>query len=124
MEPEKIAEGYYSLSVRAYAENIFSTRPLDTGPVDYENARVDVLQRPRHGRLSGDLSPGKDISYFPDSGYVGDDKTTFMVNIEGYKVQVVYTIKVRDLKDFNTHPGVGSSYCPRPNWSTISPKSE
>lgn len=119
MDAEKIREGYYSLSTRAYAMNIFSTE-IDPVVLDYENAQVTVLQQPKHGTLSKDLSPSKDITYYPDSRFIGNDKVIFLVNIEGYKIKVVHSIKVRDLKDFNINRGIGSSYCPNPNWRTIS----
>lgn len=120
MDAEKIKEGYYSLSTRAYADNIFSIKPLDHGIVDYENAEVTVLQQPKYGTLSKDLSPGKDISYYPDPGYIGNDKVIFLVNIEGYKIKVVYLIKVVDIKDFNANPSHRGE-CPKfTNWWVIS----
>jgi len=127
MDAEKEREGRYSLSPRTFAENIFSIKPLHPDdaatlmPDDgYESAEVTVLQPPKHGSLSKDLSPGKDINYYPDPDYVGNDKVIFLVNIGGHKVKVIHTIKVRDLKDFNTNPVIGTRYCPSAGWWKIS----
>lgn len=126
MDAEKIKEGYFSLSTRVYASNLFAIKPLDPEldprmvAMDYENADVTVLLQPKHGTLSKDLSPGKDISYYPDSGYIGNDKVIFLVDIEGYKIQVVHLIKVVDIKGSNTNPSHRRE-CPKStNWWVIS----
>jgi hypothetical protein len=107
INPERDKEGYYDVNPRAYADNIFSFKPLATPVFGYETAEITVLQPPQHGTLSNDLSPSKgNISYYPNPGYEGKDKVVFLVNIEGYKVKVVYFIKVNALYDRDTHPHI------------------
>lgn len=89
----------------------------------YEYADVTVLQQPKHGTLSKDLSPQNAITYYPNPGYIGNDKVVFLVNIDGHKIKVIHTIKVRDLKDFNTNPFSGTRYCPAHGWWKISSNS-
>jgi hypothetical protein len=116
MDAEKERDGNYFLSPRVYASNIFALRPPVSGEPNYEQAEVTVLRPPMHGTLSGDFSPEKHISYYPTSGYVGNDKVVFLVNIDGYKVKVEYLIKIRDQKDLAARPAAGGGYCPDPNW--------
>jgi hypothetical protein len=70
--------------------------------------------------LSEDLSPGKDISYYPDPGFVGNDKVIFLVDIESHKVKVVYFIKVlagaKDAEPLSLY----RKYCPDPSWWQMS----
>ena len=87
--------------------------------LDYVNAQVTVLQPPIHGSLSNDLSPGHEIIYRPTSGYAGNDKAVFLVNVDGYKVKVVYFIKVGASYNFDTSPDRYQKYCPTPNWWRI-----
>jgi hypothetical protein len=70
-----------------------------------------VLQQPKHGRLD-------DVTgfYYPDSGYSGKDSVTYLVEIGGHRVKVMYFIQM--------NPGVGDeSYrklCPTPYYWKIS----
>lgn len=119
INPKRDQEGYYDVNPRAYANNIFSFKPLaDSQFLGYETAEVNALQSPQHGALSNDLSPSKgNTSYYPKSGYEGKDKVVFLVNIGGYKVKVVYFIKVNALYDRDSHPHVKmyDKYCPHTN---------
>ena len=104
------------LAVRGTAWNIFhmkdpnySSPGYDSGfrvgninysDINTDNALVTILQQPKHGTLSKDLS--RDISYYPDAGYSGKDKAIFLVNMEGYNIKVVYYF---DVVDFNKAQG-------------------
>jgi hypothetical protein len=70
-----------------------------------------VLQQPKHGRL--DANTGK---YYPELGYLGKDSVTYLVEIGGHRVKVIYFIQM--------NPGVGDeSYkklCPNPEYWKIS----
>jgi hypothetical protein len=114
-----------SLSPRSMANNIFWDGSHSQAlHLDYENASVAVLQPPEHGRISEDFSPEKDIRYYPNKGYSGDDKIVFLTNIEGYEILVLYSIKVntRYYSDANSNPY--SKHCPTPNWwQVFSPES-
>lgn len=113
------ARGAYSIDPRITADSLFFEGPhLDRLELDYRKATVSVLQHPKHGTLSKDFSLDKDISYHPNAGYAGNDKAEFLVNmVEGYKIKVVYFIKVNKLFNFDTNPDVGmyGRYCPAPN---------
>ena len=120
---ERDTQGYYSISVIGNADEIFFNGPhMPRLELNLEKAVVTVLLPPKHGTLKptmrdslgNDLSAGQDTSYYPNAGYVGNDKAEFLVNIEGYKIKVVYFIKVNPLYDTTTHP-VDLSKCPNPN---------
>ena len=72
-------------------------------------AEVTVLQGPKHGTLQrvtaanvATIGPGKYVegsnlyAYFPDTGYIGDDRATILVNFGGQTVKVVYFFKSLD----------------------------
>ncbi|EXI82125.1 MAG: hypothetical protein AW10_00811 [Candidatus Accumulibacter appositus] len=106
-----------SLSPRDMANNIFwDGSHSQIFHLDYENASIAVLQPPEHGKISEDLSAERDIRYYPDEGYSGDDKIVFLANIEGYEILVMYSIRVntRYYSDANANPY--STHCPSPNW--------
>jgi hypothetical protein len=114
IDPEKNKENGLSLSPRVNASEIFTFNPLEGSQyLGYETADVSVLQPPLHGTLSNDLSPRSAVPYYPDPGYVGNDKVIFLVNIGGYKVKVVFFIKVLG---GNTDPSLlYNKYCPNIN---------
>jgi len=102
-EPERSGKG----------PNFLSFYAGDAG--DAGDAGVEILQPPKHGALSKDLSPHKDIFYFPSQGYSGIDKAVFLVNIQGYKIKVVYYIKVADINVDKTVENYLNRYCPAGN---------
>lgn len=122
MSSEKDPNGEYDIAPRVYANNIFyrgSGFP-QSHDLDYETSKISVLEAPKHGALSSDLSPGKIISYYPDAGYVGKDKVVLLVDIEGYKVKVVYFFKVVSNYEAG-HKGLFKNICPdETNWFQIS----
>jgi hypothetical protein len=124
INPENDKNGNYSLSPRSYAGNIFSRGPgMDPlFGIDYENGKVTVLQPPKYGSLSQNLSSSDQyISYYPNPSFVGNDKVVFLVNIEGYKVKVVYYIKVNAHYSSDINPDPYRTDCPYPsNWWKIS----
>jgi hypothetical protein len=68
---------------------------------------VKILQAPKYGQLQP-LEKGS-YTYIPNAGYFGTDKATFLVNISGMKVKMVYTIHVEDAVDDSNR----SELCPR-----------
>jgi len=79
----------------------------------YATATASVLQNPKHGvmrlvteadrgtlfsRSSGPLDPAAPAAYvyLPEQGYLGNDSATFLVDIGGKKIKVVYYFKVVD----------------------------
>jgi predicted chitinase len=130
----------YPLSANVYANNIFSVKPPPDGysAHDYEGAKVTLLKGPNHGTLdSSDI-----YAYSPNQGYVGNDQVTYLVDIEGYKIQVTFFLKVihSDIKEAPTSSVNGLSNsemyskatdyslkffntfknrCPDPNWWQI-----
>jgi len=72
-------------------------------------ATVSVLQGPKHGALMlttaanwasiapGPYGEGNDTyAYFPDKGYIGNDRATILVDFGGQKVKVVYFFQSLD----------------------------
>jgi hypothetical protein len=121
INPVRDAQGYYSLDIEGSADDIFFNGPhMERLELNYDNAIVTVLQPPKHGTLKptmrdasgNDLSHGLDTSYYPNAGYTGNDKAIFLVTVEGYKIKVVYFIKVIANYDI-AHPDF--SKCPDPN---------
>lgn len=78
----------------------FRVGNINYSDINTDNALVTILQQPKHGALSKDLS--QDIFYYPDAGYSGKDKAVFLVNMEGYNIKVVYYFNV---VDFNKAQG-------------------
>lgn len=109
----------FDLAPREFADNLYARGP-GSDPrliLDYKNAKLTVLQAPKHGTVSKDMSPGKDILYYPDPGFLGNDKVIFLVDIEGHKVKVVYFVKVLPEDKF-TNSNLESTfhkYCPSQN---------
>lgn len=73
---ESDRKGYYALSVRLLASSIFADEPhlppqLD---INYDEAEVTLLKKPKYGHISNDLYPGRNISYYPNAGYTGNDE--------------------------------------------------
>lgn len=52
---------------------------------------MTLVKGPKHGRLElGEIGG----AYLPNSGYIGRDSATFLVEIGGYRVKVVYALNV------------------------------
>jgi len=63
--------------------------------ISYENnVKVVLQQGPEHGELKED--GGQYYRYTPIANYVGADHATFLVEIGGIKVKLVYNFKVID----------------------------
>ena len=63
------------------------------------DGKATLLNGPEHGVLKedGEVSPwGQDYRYTPVANYIGADRATFLVEIGGLKVKVVYHLKVID----------------------------
>jgi hypothetical protein len=68
-------------------------------------SKVTVLEYPKHGKLEDlgtfvtrngvQVDTGKKTyDFIPESGYLGQDSATFLVEIGGYKLKMVYVFKV------------------------------
>jgi hypothetical protein len=120
--------GYYALSVRLLASSIFLDEPYSAPQfnINFEEAEVTVFEQPEHGYISQNLAPGTNISYYPDAGYYGADRVSFLVTIEGKKIKLVYFIKVDSIYDVTTNPdpNMYKNHCPHPNPWRIPPGSD
>ncbi|HEY5140976.1 MAG TPA: hypothetical protein VIJ25_16915 [Methylococcales bacterium] len=60
------------------------------------NAKTSLLKVASHGTLKylGETQGEALYQYYPDSGYVGADQATFLVEMGGYKIEMVYHFKV------------------------------
>ncbi len=126
IDPIREDEGGYDIgaAARAYADNLFSLKPLANPVFGYEAAQVTLLQLPAHGTLNKGLNQKGTAIYHPDAGYRGLDKVVFLVNIQGYKIKVAYDIKVLHVNDKIIRKRYVKS-CPYPNnWWKISYRKE
>lgn len=62
---------------------------------------VSVLKMPEHGKLSDE--GGGSYSYLPEEGYLGNDRTTLLVEVGGKKVRMEYFFRVMT----SVHEGEG-----------------
>ena len=60
---------------------------------DIHNAEIEVLESPKHGKISTSESGFQEISYLPNSGYVGADRAVFLVKMGGYQIKVVLLLE-------------------------------
>lgn len=89
------------------------------------SSTVTVLENPKHGKLE-DLGTvvfdenghairdtgERSYNYIPESGYLGQDSATLLVEIGGFKVKMVYTFKVATAVDYKNEEVL----CPKPYW--------
>lgn len=113
-DPEYVDYGGRTLSDLVHKNSIEKGTP-DYFAINADSATVKVLESPKHGALSKDLT--KEISYYPNLGYVGTDKVMFLVDMVGYNIKVVYYFNVADV---NLEKGdiqkIWYKYCPKDNW--------
>ena len=87
---------------------------------------IQVLHSPKHGKLVYEAfpqnsNPGSDYGdylYTPDIGYVGNDKMTFKLDVNGKIFKIVYVVKV--VHERNVTNDDPSAYCPEPETWKIS----
>lgn len=104
-----------------YADNVIS--PLLTVNIYFDRiehravglkGKITVLQGPTHGVLE---KAGEDsYSYKAPPGYVGKDRATLLVELDGRKVKVVYFFNVLESGPGGTEgydPYEDKNYCPR-----------
>ena len=75
--------------------------------------KVTLLQGPKHGTLDMGATSG---GYVPNPGYLGRDSASFLVEIGGYKVKVVYSFKILDYVPQGSEgydPYEDKKYCPK-----------
>lgn len=112
----------FALSIRGMAGNIFSQgrmQPPTRELPDYDTAPIKLLLTPEHGRLTK-MQDG-DFYYTPNSKFTGNDRAEFEVDFgTGYKVKVVYFIKVNAKFDWTKNPPSHDRYCPPDGWWRIS----
>lgn len=122
IDPAEDKAGWYTLDVRGYAASLFSqgSGKNPSLELDFDNAKITVLQAPKHGTISQGHYLGNDLSYYPSSNYEGTDKAIFLVDIEGHHVNVVYYFKVVRGNDNSKFTDDFKKYCPSPNWWQMS----
>lgn len=60
--------------------------------VDLAAIKVTLLESPKHGELQGETVSGVlAFMYYPQEGYVGNDKATFMAEFEGKRYKIIGT---------------------------------
>ena len=103
-----------TLGIRGNAGDIFSQGrmqpPMHEFP-DFEKAPIKLLQVPQHGTLT--KVPDGDYYYTPSAKFTGNDRAEFEVNFgTGYRVKVVYFIKVNAKFDWTQDSDIYRKYCP------------
>jgi Matrixin len=85
---------------------------------DYGNldAQEQPLESPKHGRLQPNNGGG--YSYIPDTGYLGSDRATFLVEFGSKKLKMVHTIRVLEGVADNAYDD--KRYCPNGRYWKIS----
>jgi hypothetical protein len=76
---------------------------------DYEGARVSVIESPKHGNLQA-MDDGA-YYYFPETGYLGKDRVTFLVEIGGSKFKVAHYLQMMEIVPEYAHED--RQYCPK-----------
>jgi len=75
-----------ALAVKIYMQGRFSD-------ADIAKSKVSVVENPKHGVLESDDQ--KAYLYTPDSAdYIGQDATTFLVEISGFSIKLIYSLHV------------------------------
>lgn len=74
-------------------------------------ANVSVLQLPAHGTLE-DVGKGN-YAYYPEKGYIGNDRATLLVEVGGKKIKVEYFFRV--MKSVPDSEGLDpyKDFCPK-----------
>jgi len=82
----------------------------------YEGGRASVLEKPKHGVLQA--TDGEGYYYFPEAGYLGTDRATFLVEIAGRKYKAVHYLRVMEIVPEDGR--LDKRYCPNGRWWKIS----
>jgi hypothetical protein len=129
MRPEYYREGYRALNPQLTADAFFF-RDIRQSELALDEALVDLIRPPQHGKLSKPrMVPGVGqlFSYYPDKGFRGNDRVEFLLtNKDGLKVRVIHFIKVDPKYDSHIYPNVDMypKYCPMPPTWEISQSKE
>ncbi len=121
IKAEHYDNGYRALQPRLIADAFFFSDKKRQAELALDQSEVQVIRKPQRGRLSEARSihsVGELFSYYPDSNFVRNDRTDFLLtNKDGIQVKVIYFIKVGARYDSFTHPKVDMylRYCPNPN---------
>ena len=62
---------------------------------DEGEVRVSIIENPMHGVLQA--TDGNGYYYFPDTGYIGKDQVTFLVEMGGRKYKAVHYVQVMEI---------------------------
>ena len=116
---DSVHKGYSPLSVSylgglGYAEQYWGLKDL---PDFVKPENIEVLHQPKHGKViyeafPANSNPGSnygDYRYIPNRGYLGDDKVTFKLNVDGKIFKILYVLKV--IKQDNTGADIPPDTC-------------
>lgn len=76
--------------------------------------RVSVMQMPAHGRLE-DIGDGN-YAFYPEMGYIGNDRATLLIEVAGKKVRMDYFFNVMQSipQQYEGEPSIyKQGYCPK-----------
>lgn len=113
-------KGYFPMSVSyllgglGYARQYWGLQDI---PDFVEPEDVQVLHQPEHGKVvyeafSKGGNPGSDYGHYrynPNRGYLGDDKVTFKLTVDGKAFKILYILKV--IKQDNSGAEIPPEIC-------------
>lgn len=92
----------YDLNPASYASFLSEKKDFGMDLMSFiDSAKTSILKNPDHGKLIG---TGNEINYYPFEDYVGKDSVEFLVEIGGFRIKVIYSIRV------------GMTECPKSYW--------
>lgn len=87
--------------------------------VDLAAIKITLLEGPKHGELEGETVSGVlAFMYYPQEGYVGNDKAIFMAEFEGKRYKIIVELHVFDISPMESQP----SSCPPPQLIKVNGK--
>ena len=99
----------------ALAFDAFAYRFWETNTSAPKN--IKLVKQPNHGRLKSylDNAGGTHFLYLPNPRYLGNDKLSFKVNVDGKTFSMVYSIKIVDSDKYGNLEST-DKLCPNYGW--------
>ena len=97
----------------------YSTKQIESGKVPTavrEAIKVTVIESPRHGTVTRFATPTNAYfwQYVPEAGYRGNDRVTFLVEVEGRRFKLITNLLVeRVVDEFANPPDCEKLFSPR-----------
>jgi hypothetical protein len=93
-----------------------SNRDILNDPAALAAIKITLLEGTKHGELDGAGSLA--YMYYPEEGYVGNDKAIFMAEFEGKRYKIIVELHVFDVAPMESQP----TSCPPPQLIKVNGK--